>query len=393
MKRPLKIQLSILMFLQFFIWSSWYVSGGTYLLETLHFTGTQVGMLYATLAISAMFSPFISGILADRFFSAEKLLAIFHGVGGLLLLWLSIIEDYYWFYGVLLVYTFMYIPTFALSSSLVFHHVVDRARDFTFVRVWGTVGWVTAGFLVGGLVWEATAWPLRLAGGSSLLTAAFCFFLPPTPPLQSREVGLGSLLNSEASALLRNRAFIIFMVGLTLTRIPASFYYSFVNPYLFDAGIPNPTGKMSLGQVVEIFLMLSFPFAFRHLGLKRMFLLGMTAWGARYLLFAYAGGNAAMIYTAILLHGVCYNYTSLVGQIYVDQTVPVHLRSTAQGFITFISMGLGALVGSYLAGFVVESYTGPNLSRDWTSIFLIPGVVGVVTVLWFAVAFRPKGDD
>jgi MFS family permease len=249
---------------------------------------------------------------------------------------------------------------------------------------------VAAGFLVGGLVWEATAWPLRLAGGSSLLMAIFCFFLPATPPPQSRDVGLGSLLSSEAKALLRNRAFIIFMVGLTLTRIPASFYYSFVNPYLFDAGIANPTGKMSLGQVVEIFLMLSFPFAFRHLGLKRMFLLGMTAWGLRYLLFAYAGGNTAMIYTAILLHGICYNYTSLVGQIYVDQTVPVHLRSTAQGFITFISMGFGALVGSYLAGFVVESYTTPDLSRDWTSIFLVPGVVGVATVIWFAVAFRPK---
>ncbi|MEM6377342.1 MAG: MFS transporter [Bacteroidota bacterium] len=389
----MKVKLSIMMFFQFFLWSTWYVSGGTYLIQKLEFSGTQVGLIYGTFAISGLISPFLSGILADRFFSTEKLLAWFHLIGGSLLLGLAFIESFSWFYIVVLLHTFVYIPTTALSSSITFHHIEDRTKDFALIRVWGSVGWVLAGFLVGYLEWETTIFPFILAGISAIALGIFCFFLPKTPPLLSaKRRSLRSLLSSESGKLLLNRAFLVFLIGITLSRIPASFYYSFVNPFLFEIGVPNPAGRMALGQVAEIFLMLSLPFVLSKSGLKPLLVIGLLCWGIRYLLFAY--GNADdlvwMVYLGILLHGITYNYTSLVGQIYVDQSVPAELRASAQGFIVFITVGIGPLIGAYLAGSVVEYHTVAPLVHNWTAIFWVPGAVGVLTGIWFFFAFRPK---
>ena len=382
-----------MMFFQFFLWSTWYVSGGTYLLQKLEFNGTQVGLIYGTFAISGLFSPFLSGILADRFFSTEKLLAWFHLIGGSLLLLLAWVESFSWFYLVVLLHTFVYIPTTALSSSITFHHIEDRTRDFALIRVWGSIGWVLAGFLVGYLKWETTVFPFILAGVSSLALGLFCFFLPKTPPLLSAQRrSLRSLLSSGSGKLLLNRAFLVFLIGITLSRVPASFYYSFVNPFLFEIGIPNPAGSMALGQLMEIFLMLSLPFALRKAGLKALLVTGIFCWGLRYFFFAY--GNTSeliwLVYLGILLHGVTYCYTSLVGQIYVDQAVPAELRASAQGFMVFITVGIGPLVGAYLAGSLVEYHTISAQLHNWRAIFWVPGVVGVLTAVWFLFAFRPK---
>lgn len=389
----MKAKLSIMMFFQFFIWSAWYVSAGTYLIQKLNFSGTQIGWIYGTFAISGLISPFLSGILADRFFSTEKLLAWFHLIGGGLLLALAFIEDFTWFYVIVLLHTFVYIPTTALSSSITFHHIEDRTKDFALVRVWGTVGWVLAGFLVGYLEWETTVYPFLLAGFSAIALGIFCFFLPKTPPLLSaKRSSLRAMLGSESGKILLNRAFLVFLIGITLIRIPASFYYSFVNPFLFEIGVPNPSSRMALGQVAEILLMLSLPFVLRKTGLKPLLVFGMFAWGLRYVLFAY--GNADdlvwMVYIGILLHGVTYNYTSLVGQIYVDQSVPAELRASAQGFMVFITTGFGPLVGAYLAGAVVEHHTISPAVHNWLGIFWVPAAVGLFTAIWFLFAFRPK---
>lgn len=392
----MKVKLSIMMFFQFFLWSAWYVSAGTYLIQKLDFSGTQVGLIYGTFAISGLISPFLSGILADRFFSTEKLLAWFHLIGGGLLIALAFIEDFSWFYLVVLLHTFVYIPTTALSSSITFHHIEDRTKDFALIRVWGTVGWVLAGFLVGYLEWETTIFPFMLAGFSSIALGFFCFFLPRTPPLLSaKRRSLRALLSSESGKILLNRAFLVFLIGITLIRIPASFYYSFVNPFLFEIGIPNPSGRMALGQVMEILLMLSLPFVLRKTGLKPLLVIGMLAWGLRYVLFAYGNADSLvwMVYVGILLHGVTYNYTSLVGQIYVDQSVPAELRGSAQGFMVFITTGFGPLVGAYLAGAVVEYHTIAPQVHNWLSIFWVPGAVGIVTAIWFLFAFRPKSKQ
>lgn len=389
----MKAKLSILMFFQFFIWSSWYVTGGTYMMQTLHFTGTQVGLIYGTFAIAGLISPFISGILADRFFSTEKLLAFFHLVGGVLLLSISFLKEFSWCYILILLYNFLYVPTTALSSSITFHHIEDRTRDFAPIRVWGTVGWVVAGFSVGLLQWETTHFTWWLAGISSIGTGIFCFFLPKTPPsASSKRRSLRALLTTGAGDLLQNRAFLVFIIGITLIRIPASFYYSFVNPYLYEIGVPNPTGKMALGQLMEILLVLTVPFVLRKTGLKILLVLGMFAWGFRYLLFALGDADAQMwlIYAAILLHSVTYTYTSLVGQIYVDESVPVEFRASAQGFMVFLTTGFGPLIGAYLAGAIVEHHTLADGSHYWWGIFLIPAIIGMVTSFGFALGFRPK---
>jgi len=381
------------MFLQFFMWSAWYVSGGTYMIQTLGFSGTQVGLIYGSFAIAGLISPFISGILADRFFSTEKLLAFFHLTGGFLLISVSFLEEFSWIYLIILLYNFLYVPTTALSSSITFHHIEDRTRDFAPIRVWGTVGWVVAGFSVGLLAWETTTYPWWLAGLSSIATGIFCFFLPKTPPSTSaKRRSLRALLSGGAGDLLRNRAFIVFIIGITLIRIPASFYYSFVNPYLYEIGVPNPTGKMALGQLAEIVLVLSVPFVLGRVGLKRLLVLGMFAWGFRYLLFALGDPEAGMwmIYAGILLHAVTYTYTSLVGQIYVDESVPVELRASAQGFMVFLTTGFGPLIGAYLAGAIVEHHTLADGTHYWWGIFLVPAVVGIVTSFGFALGFRPK---
>ncbi len=392
MQPKLYIQLSILMFFQYFIWGGWFVTTGTYLLHELQFNGTEIGLVYGAMAVAALFSPFLSGLLADRLVAVEKLLGIFHGAGGMMLLWASTLKTFVWFYPVLLVYTFLLVPTFSLSSSLVFHHAVDRARDYSRIRVWGTIGWIIAGLLISYLQWENQPYPMQLAAGASLVIALYCFSLPHTPPLPGPRASFKDLLGTEAKVLFYNRAFLVFVIGMTLIRIPASFYYSFVNPYLFEIGVANPAGKMSMGQVAEIVLMVTFPFVYERLGLKKVLFLGMLAWGARYILFAYGDADAGiwMIYLGILLHGMTYNYTSHTGQIYMDQSVPPHLRSTAQGFMTFLTMGFGALFGAVYSGYVFDLHTLENEVHLWRTIFWYPAAIGILTAVGFLLFFWPR---
>jgi len=391
MKRRLKQQLSFVMFAQFFIWGSWYVTTSTYLLEQLHFTGTQVGLIYGCTAISAFISPFVSGMLADRYVSAEKLLGLFHVFGGMILLGVSFLQRFEWFYPFLLLYTIFFVPTFSLSNSLVFHHVIDRARDFSRIRVWGTLGWIVAGVAVSALEWEYLAYPMRLAAFAGMLTGFYCLTLPPTPPQQSKERSLRKIMSSEAGALLRKRAFVVFLVCMTLIRIPAAFYYSFVNPFLNEIGVKQAAGKMAIGQASEILFMLTFPFVFSRLGIKKVLFIGMLMWGSRYLLFAFGGPGSLewVLFLGILIHGITYNYTSHMGQIYIDQSVPPHLRSTAQGFMVFITMGFGVLMGSLIAGGVVQKYTLASGEHLWRTIWLHPGLFGIGVSVLLLLLFYP----
>lgn len=392
MNPRLKNQLSLVMFAQFFIWGSWYVTTSTYLLERLHFSGVQVGLVYGASALSAFFSPFLSGMLADRYFSVEKLLGFMHLTGGILMFVLSFVQSFEWFYPLLLIYTSLAVPTFSLSYSLAFHHVSDRTRDYSRIRVWGTIGWIVAGMIVSFLDWEYDPYPMRLAAIAAILTSFLCFNLPTTPPQQKKEHSLREILSSEALTLIRKRAFLVFLICMTLIQIPAAFYYSFVNPFLNEIGVAAAAGKMAVGQISETILMISFPLVFRKLGVKKVLLIGMTAWGGRYLLFAFGGAGSLewMLFLGILFHGVCFNYTGHLGQIYIDQSVPPQLRSTAQGFMTFITMGFGALTGSFIAGLVVEQYTLADGTHLWQTIWLYPSLFGLGVALILLLFFRPK---
>jgi len=390
MPLSVRIKLSSLMFLQYFVWGAWSVTMGTWLGQTLGFTGEQIGLAAGTTALAAMISPFFVGMIADRFLATEKILAVLHLLGGLVLFYGSTMSAFGPFYAVLLGYALCYMPTLALSNSLSFHQMTDPAREFPSIRVLGTIGWIVAGLLVGTLGLEATAIPMRLAAGASLLLGLFCFALPHTPPTRSRRASLADVIGLEALGLLRERSFAIFVLGSFLICIPLQFYYAFANPFLNEIQVVNAAGKMTLGQMSEIGFMLVMPLFFRRLGVKNMLLVGMAAWTTRYVLFAYGndGPLVWMLYGGILLHGICYDFFFVTGQIYVDQKAPPDLRAAAQGLIAFVTLGLGMFIGSWVSGRIVDAFALPGGGHTWEKIWIMPAAMAGAVLLLFATFFR-----
>ena len=390
MPLSVRIKLSSLMFLQYFVWGAWSVTMGTWLGQTLGFSGEQIGLAAGTTALAAMISPFFVGMIADRFLATEKILAGLHLTGGLILLYASTMSAFGPFYAVLLGYSLCYMPTLALSNSLSFHQMKDPAREFPAIRVLGTIGWIVAGLLVGTLGLEATALPMRLAAGASVLLGVFCLALPHTPPSRGRRASMSDVLGLEALGLLRERSFAVFVLGSFLICIPLQFYYAFANPFLNEIQVVNAAGKMTLGQMSEIGFMLVMPIFFRRLGVKNMLIVGMAAWAARYLLFAY-GNNASlvwMLYSGILLHGICYDFFFVTGQIYVDQKAPPDLRAAAQGLIAFVTLGLGMFIGSWVSGRIVDAFALPGGGHAWERIWIVPAAMAGAVLLLFAAFFK-----
>ena len=388
-----RVKLSVMMFLEYFVWGAWYVTLGTWL-GAIGFSGEQVGLTYGTTALAAMISPFFVGMIADRFFATQRLLAVLHALGGLAILYAATRTTFWPLYIAILVHTLCYMPTLALTNSLSFRQMKDPGREFPPVRVLGTVGWIVAGLVVGTLGVEATARPLQLAAAGSFLMAAFCLVLPHTPPQKTGRVSARDVLGLDALALMKDRSFAVFVLGSFLVCIPLQFYYAFANPFLNEIGVTNAAGKMTLGQMSELIFMLLMPWFFRQLGVKKMLLVGMAAWVARYALFAY-GNNAEavwMLYAGILLHGICYDFFFVTGQIYVDQKAPDSVRAAAQGFITFVTYGVGMLIGSWLSGRVVDAFAITSASgvvrHDWLHIWLVPTAGAALVLLLFALFFR-----
>lgn len=387
-----RVKLSVMMFLQYFVWGSWYVAMGTYLGETLRFNGQQVGLAYGSTAIAAMISPFFVGMVADRFFATERMLAALHVLGGLLLLYVSTLDEFGVFYPVLIIYTLFYMPTLALTNSISFHNMKDPAREFPRVRVLGTIGWIVAGYVIDLLGFGKTAGMFQAAAGASIVLGAFCLMLPHTPPAKlGHAITVRDVLGLDALKLMKERSFAIFVIASFLICIPLSFYYAFANPFLSQIGVTNPTSKMTLGQWSEIGFMVIMPWFFVRLGVKWMLITGMAAWTLRYLLFSYgdAGSLAWMLYIGILLHGICYDFFFVTGQIYMDQKAPEDLRAAAQGFIAFVTLGVGMFIGSLVSGRVVDMYRLSETVNDWQSIWMVPALAAGVVLVLFAVLFRP----
>lgn len=389
----IRARLSTLMFLQYFVWGAWSVTMGTWLGQTLRFSGEQIGLAAGTTALAAMISPLFVGMIADRFFATEIILAVLHVVGGATLFFAATQTTFAVFYVVLLVYALCYMPTLALSNSLSFRQMADPGRDFPQVRVLGTVGWIVAGLAIGTLGLEATAGPMRIAAGASIVLGVFCLALPHTPPQASGRVTMRDALGLDALKLLGDRSFAVFLLGSFLVCIPLQFYYAFANPFLNEIGVTNAAGKMTLGQMSEIGFMLVMPWFFRRLGVKAMLLAGMTAWAVRYALFA-AGDTGArvwMLYGGILLHGICYDFFFVTGQIYVDRKAPADLRAAAQGLIAFVTLGVGMFIGSWLSGRVVDAFSQPvagGVAHAWDRIWLMPAIGALAVLVLFALLFR-----
>jgi nucleoside transporter len=381
-----------MMFLQYFVWGSWYVAMGTYLGETLRFNGQQVGLAYGTTAIAAMISPFFVGMIADRFFATERMLAVLHIIGGVLLLYVSTLTDFAIFYPILIVYTLCYMPTLALTNSISFHNMTDPAREFPGVRVLGTIGWIVAGYVIDLMGFGKSAGMFQSAAAASVALGLFCLVLPHTPPAKlGHAIRVRDVLGLDALKLMKERSFLIFVIASFLICIPLSFYYAFANPFLSQVGVTNPTSKMTLGQWSEIGFMVIMPWFFVRLGVKWMLIVGMAAWTARYLLFSYgdAGALAWMLYLGIALHGICYDFFFVTGQIYTDQKAPGDLRAAAQGFIAFVTLGVGMFIGSVVSGRVVDMYRISDTSNDWQAIWMVPALAAGAVLVVFALLFRP----
>jgi nucleoside transporter len=392
-----------MMFLQFFIWGAWFVTLGTYLGRGLNWDGIGIGAAYSTMPWGALLAPLFVGMVADRLFRPERVLAVCHLLGSVLLFQASFVKESTLLFWVLFAYALAYNPTLALVNSIAFRQMKDTGKEFPSVRVWGTLGWIASGLMVGTLDWEATSQPMRLAAGVSLLLALLAFLLPfaPAPvaeksPAHVGTAGLARFFGWEALGLMKDRAFAFFAAGSLLICIPLAFYYNFTNLFLNSQGVENAAGVMTLGQVSEILFMLVMPFCFARLGVKKMLLIGMAAWAARYILFACGAseGMVALLYGGIVLHGVCYDFFFVTGQIYVDRVAPGHLRASAQGFITLLTYGLGMLIGSWISGWVVD-WQGTRLPdgatvHQWTMIWLVPAAMAAGVFLLFLACFRPN---
>lgn len=395
MKPAIRLILSSMMFVEFFIWGSWYVTMGTYLSQSLKASDTQNGLAYGTQSLGAIIAPFIIGLIADRFFAAQRILGVLHILGAGVLYMITKQANFEDFYPYILIYMIMFMPTLALVNAVSFKQLNNAEKEFATLRVWGTIGWIAAGLVIAKLGWEKTTSlvnTFQVAAIASLLLGIFSFFLPNTPPASAgKKVTFGDIIGLEALGLLKKRNFLTFFVASMLICIPLAFYYQEANLFLNEIKLEDAAGKMTLGQISETVFMILIPFFFRRLGVKYMLLIGMGAWALRYILFGFGNATDATVsflYLGILLHGVCYDFFFVTGQIYTNKAAHEGIRSSAQGLITLATYGVGMLIGFYVAGLVTEHYKTGDNQHDWKNIWMVPAGIAIAVSVLFILFFN-----
>ncbi|HET8855125.1 MAG TPA: nucleoside permease [Salinimicrobium sp.] len=401
MKKITRFQLSFMMFLEFFIWGGWFVTLGTFLANNLNASPTQIASAYSTQSWGAIIAPFIVGIIADRYFNAEKILGVLHLIGAFLMYQMAFSDDFTVFYPYVFGYMVAYIPTLALVNSVSFNQMKDPAKEFSSIRVYGTIGWIVAGLAISFIFsWDSMEGIERgmlsntflMTSIASAVLGLFCFSLPRTPPKAKGKlkIDISEILGLDALNLLKSRNFLIFFVSSILISIPLAFYYQNLSPFLTELGVENSTAKAAIGQVSEVLFMLLIPFFLKRFGIKKTLVLGMIAWGVRYLLFAYGDteGIALMLLTGIALHGLCYDFFFVSGQIYTNSKAGEKYKSSAQGLITLATYGVGMLVGFHVAGWVTQANVINEELHNWQAIWTFPAIFAFIIMILFALFFK-----
>lgn len=394
------VRLSVMMFLQFFIWSGWFVTLGTFLGNNINATDGQIAQAFSTQSWGAIIAPFIIGLIADRYFNAERILGVLHLIGAVLMYFMANTTDFAVFYPYVLGYMILYMPTLALVNSVAFRTMDDPSKDFSKIRVWGTIGWILAGLVISYVFsWDSQeAIAAGMLKNTFIMTAIasaalglFSFTLPKTPPMvnQDEKAGIKEILGLDALKLLTNRNFAIFFFSSVLICIPLAFYYQNANPFLTEIGVSNATGKMTIGQLSEVLFMLLLPIFLKKFGIKKTLLFGMLAWAIRYVLFAYGNADSGfwMLLIGIALHGICYDFFFVSGQIYTDSKAGDKYKSSAQGLITLATYGVGMLIGFWAAGQISEYYVVGE-GHNWENIWILPAAFSVVVFALFAITFK-----
>jgi nucleoside transporter len=389
MQPNLRIQLSIMMFLQFFTWGAWYGQMSKYLFTQLNASGGQVGSAYAAFSIAMIVAPFFIGMVADRFFAAQKVLGVLNIAGAVILYFLCQSQTADAFYWWILAYCLCFAPTIALANSIAMQHIAEPARDFPTIRVMGTVAWFVVTNLIGYLAAGDKVTIFYVAMLASACLGLYAFTLPNTPPRATGKASVWSIIGKDAWVLFRDQSFVIFFISSVLVCIPLSFYYAMANPSLTDSGMTNVENKMSLGLLSEFLFMLAIPFFLRRFGIKWVIVIGLVGWILRFFLFSNGNGGSLewMLFLAILLHGLCFDFFFVSGQIYTDQKAGQQIKSQAQGLITLATYGIGMYIGSLLAGKVTETYT-QGAQKDWAAIWQVPMGISVVVLLLFVMFFK-----
>ena len=395
MQRTLFLRLWIMVFLHYFVWGAWYVTMGTYLDQTLHFEGGQIGLAYGSTAVGALVSPFIVGILADRFFATQRILAFLHLAGAGLLYLVSTLKGFGQFYPALLAYTVTYMAGHGLTNALTLHHSKNPAKEFPLVMVMASVGWIAAGLVVSWLKVEKSEGMFQLAAGAALVMGLYSLTLPHTPPKGANApVSVGALLGFDALKLLRDRSFATFMVCSFLICVPLSFYFTWTNTFMTEIGISKPAAKMTLGQVSDVVFLMLLPVLLPRLGVKGILLLGIGAWALRFTLFSVFASNADalwMLFLGICIHGMCYDFIFVMGRMYVDKHASTDIRAAAQGLHGVVTLGAGMFIGSWLSGVVGAHYKHGD-THSWQEIWMIPAAMSAVLIVVFALLFNERRE-
>lgn len=402
MKLGTSIRLSVMMFLEFFIWGSWFVTLGTFLSANLQASGLQTANVFSTQSYGAIIAPFIIGLIADKFFNAERILGVLHLVGAGLMYLMFTAPDISVFYPYVFAYMVLFMPTLALVNSVSFRQMTNPEKEFSPIRMFGTIGWIIAGLLVTYFQWDNETGvkegllknTFAMSGIASLVLGLYSFSLPKTPPVKNKDQkeSISDILGLKALYLLKDRNFLVFFIASILICIPLAFYYQNAHPFLEKSGMGNVTAMMAIGQVSETFMILLIPVFFKRFGFKTTIIVGMLAWAIRYALFAYgnAGELQFMLIIGIALHGICYDFFFVSGQIYTDALAGEKFKSAAQGLITLATYGIGMLIGFWVAGYISDTYKDLPQADFWRQIWIIPAGIALVVAILFLLLFKNK---